>query len=475
MERGAVTGNPRGSPPRHRRTGLPFFGGLLSAAVLYVAGEETRAQQAIWFALVPFLYSLHGASTAPGRRFLHGATFLGALSLAFTRADWTPLILAAHGGFFALAAGPILRSPRFAARTLGLPLLWAGLEVFRGPLCPFPAHLAPGWLVAGGFVEPGSPQSQAASIIGLHGLSALVALASALFLGVLLERDFLRQLACLLGGLTIPVALQGLGLRTLSESPPPGPPVSVAVVSVASGDPGELEAASRRLPASEGKIVVWPGFSAGGASPEASQALQKSLAFFAQDRGAVLISGLCRSPAGRPGEALPLAATPAGLLDGARTERLLSLPRELQGKVGMGLGEELDTSYFAREAVQGGAQLLSLAGAESDAWRPEAVRFRDRCAAFRAIETRRWVVRASRRSGIVVDPLGRAALDLRGLEGAASTEAAWLTSLTPCVRWGWWIEAALLAGAGWVLVGAMIEWLARKRWAEEARRSKLAG
>jgi apolipoprotein N-acyltransferase len=81
---------------------------------------------------------------------------------------------------------------------------------------------------------------------------------------------------------------------------------------------------------------------------------------------------------------------------------------------------------------------------------------------YRAIESRRWLVRARGPHAFVCDPYGRLTLDLRGIEGAGIEEVWFAARDTGYVRLGaLWEGALVLAVAGAVLVRAARRWWRR--------------
>ena len=446
--------------PKAKRRSVPFLGGLVSAALFYLSTEEEILRHVAWFSLVPLLYSLHGARSSAPRRFLHGLSFLLALGFAFFRGDSAPVLLGLQSAMFGVAAGPILRSERRLARIVGLALLWTGLEVFRGPLCPFPQLLMPGWLALGSAIRAGSPESQTASLIGLHGLTFALSLSASFFFSVIIDGRLWRQILYLAAGLAIPLACRIHGLEHTPSDTLDVHPAELVLVSANTGDEAALAALTRRIPAPKDGLIVWPAISReSNANGQAGGELEAT----ARERAAMVLTAASISPRDRPDHAVvadPQGAASVCIGDDGRTPILL---RTARGLIGVGVEDAFDSPVRARESALRGAQLFVGVAREPSNWTGSAVRHRSTLQAYRGIENHRWVARVSRQAAEITDPLGQPSVSMHGVDWAGSGDAAWSDSRAIYTRWGWWIEPALVAGAGWVLVSAAIAWVTRRR------------
>lgn len=113
-----------------------------------------------------------------------------------------------------------------------------------------------------------------------------------------------------------------------------------------------------------------------------------------------------------------------------------------------------------RQMVRDGAELL--VNITNDAWfaRGDGAAQHYQMGRMRAIETRRYLLRAGV-DGItgVVDPLGQTQAQLpRGAQAVMSVRFAMLDELTPYVRFGHWLPALLFS---WIAVGTLVRFSAR--------------
>lgn len=132
------------------------------------------------------------------------------------------------------------------------------------------------------------------------------------------------------------------------------------------------------------------------------------------------------------------------------------------GKVGAGVCYDGIFPDAMRPVVQGGAQVLAIV--TNDAWYKDtaAPRVLLAHAALRAIESRRWVLRAAN-TGIsaVIDPTGRVASQTPVFVDAALTAQAGIRDdITPYVRFGDWLSALCTL---WVLGALGVGWIRTRK------------
>ncbi len=447
-------------PPRGLRSKISPFGGFASAALLYLAIENDSFQHVAWFSLVPLLYSLHLAQDSARQRFFEGLSFLGTLGIAYFRADTAPILLGIQSGIFAVAAGPILQGQRGLVKAIRLGLLWTGLEVFRGPLCPFPEALVPGWLTVGSAVRPGSPESQTANVVGLYGLSFAVSLSSCFFFGVLVEQRLWRQIVCFAAGLAVPLVCHGYGVSAANEAAVPARRADIVLVTAHSSDDGTLAALTRTIPATTGGLIVWPATSSAMTSNATGPAQFENVA---REATSMALTIAPVAPGQEHYQAIVADSTGRIRETFAQDGQTPVLVKTPHGLIGVGVEDDFDSPLLARAATTLGAQLLISIALETEAWRDCAVRHRSSLDAYRSIENHRWILRTSRRGCAVMNPLGHPTIDIRGIGWAGEAESAWIDVTTAYTRWGWWVEPMILAGAGWVLVGALIHWVTHRQ------------
>lgn len=487
---------------RPRPSPIVFLGGPLSAALLGVCLPPFETRILPWFALLPFLLSLHRQRDRPLGRLAHAAGLaLGVAIISLpgvagaltgsdqgTGAGWSALrtipvpILGLSA--FALAAGPILRGRGALCPLVGLPVLWAGLEVLLGAAAPAALGVAgglgagaspfdaggEGTMFPGGgtgllghAVPPGLPEARIATAIGVHGLGLLIVLAATCFLMVLREARALRQVGFAACGALIPLAAAVVG-RELPHDEPAPPDLTVVVAAQAGGRVEDLARLTRE-PASLGaSLIVWPQAAIGVAAEEGRVPgrIAPEVRDLVGTAGALLLSGLALE--GRDGAiartdlvAIDPSAKPVWWVDSRgevrgdradpRDPRLILAPC---GRLAPTGGGGALATRRARDLVRAGADILLVSSPVGDAGHGDLVASARilRSDRFVAIQTGRWLVRSGPRGAYVASPRGDVILQVKGgLEGAGMTEVAIEAGVTPYVLRGWWVEVACAIGA----------------------------
>lgn len=446
-----------------------FIAGACSGAALILCFPRSEVAWLAWIALVPLLYQV--TRVGPRQAMLAGAAMgvvfhLGNLywvsnvmvqygggisrptsvAILLALVAYLSLYAAAFGG---LAAGACARAGPTALFVT--PLIWVGLEFFRQyPFGGFP------WCLLGYSQVSYLPVAQVSSLFGVFGLSFLIVLANA-FAAFLLCRPSRKQVAtaavpvgCLL------VATIAFGAREMAATmPSPSFPVAAVqgnVLQEQKWDPGRardiftthLELSSQAVE-DGARLVVWPESSTPfhfDGSPAASGMMRD----FVKDRDIFLLFGSddyeissestddyrafngvkLLAPNGEIllryhkiylvpfGEFVPLRsllsfAQPLvqSVADFSPGQEVLVA--EVDGEqVGAFICYEAIYSSLARRFVNQGASLL--VNVTNDAWfgRSSAPYQHLTMATMRAIETRRYLVRAAN-TGIsaLVDPYGR--------------------------------------------------------------------
>lgn len=455
-----------------------------------------------WVALAPLGLAVVRASRRPAPRgpkpFLLG---LGTGLVAFAgTVSWTSDVLAIFGGLNTalawllaalliayLAVYPALFSLALTQAVvrggtpalLLIPILWVGTEWLRGTLFTgFP------WVLLGYSQSAVTAPLQVASLVGIYGLSGLVALPSAA-LALLLTPDRERQrtraalaAACLA---VVGVAVAWGSVRVRSEALLAGPTARVALVqgNVPQGqkwDPAHRDAILQRYTqltaeaARQGAdLVVWPEsstpfvwnrdavytelmrarlMSAGvpvvfGSDEVLGPSEFYNAAFVMDAHGEV--RGRYRKMHLVPfGEYIPVRwllffadSLVEGFSDFSAGQRLTLLPVGPH-RLSVAVCYEAVFPELSREAVRQGSQLL--ATITNDAWYGTSAapyqHFQQ--ARVRAVETGRYLVRAAN-TGIsgVVDPYGRVQVQSPLFEtGTWTGEIRWLDGLTVYARIG---------------------------------------
>lgn len=341
--------------------------------------------------------------------------------------------------------------------------LWAGMEAVRSLL----PGLACPWLTLGYAFAPAGPLLQAASVIGLYGLSALAASYAA---ALALAAEGRRLPA---GVLTIALGLAwGVGERRL-ESAPQGRPVSVALVQDESYDVERLAAKTPR----DADLVVWPEYQAGVPGGMADR-YREHLAKLTAGRSGVLVVGAATVDEAAPFENFAWVLGPDGALLGRHDKqhpipfmegRLKghSDPRPVPtplGPLGVQVCYDLDFEDGSRRLAAGGARILAVPNLDPVSWGPFQHAQHSGMAPLRAVETGLWVAKAaSSGDSMLIDPRGRVTARLGfARQGVLRGTALLAEGRTPYVVWGWLVVPACLLALAAALLDSVLSSMRRR-------------
>lgn len=486
-----------------------------------------------WVALAPLCIAIARAATRPDvtarRPFLLGVT-TGVVMFAGT-VSWTSDVLAIYGGLnaalawalagllvaylalypalFGVALATAVRRGGVPALALA-PVIWLASEWLRGTLFTgFP------WVLLGYSQTTTLAPLQVASVLGILGVSGLVACGSAALAIASFPagRSTRRGQVAIAGLLTLIVASCTWGsVRLERQDLLQGPVARVGLVqgNVPQGqkwDPAYRDEILERhlrlthqVAATGVDLVVWPESSTPfvfGRDALRTEIMRASLirtgvpvvfgsdevvgpkefynAAFVLDAGGE-IRGTYRKMQLVPfGEYIPVRtllffAQPLveGFSDFSAGQQLTLLPVSGR-KLSVAVCYEAVFPWLSREAVRQGSQLL--ATITNDAWYGTSAapyqHFEQ--AKVRAVETGRYLVRAAN-TGIsaVVDPYGRVQVKSPLFEtGTYVGEVRWLDGITPYVRLGDSLAWACMLVTAWLL---LLPWWERRRGGPAGRR-----
>lgn len=477
------------------RLGPDVCAALIGGALYALALPPFDLPVAGWFVLVPLL--LRVRNYGPARGFVAGA-LLGAASAAtvtwyaseaaarFFGIGVVPAVLAlwlyyfavcgTTFGLFGMGATVLIRQGRGAILTV--PALWVTAELIRGRFLGQPWGLL-------GYTQHSIPSLiQIASFTGVYGVSFLLALAST-GIADAIEAVRHRSLRVLVWALTIPTIViascwisGAIAMRRYALKG--GKPIGVALVQTsitpertwtrayADRQIGAHVSLTESLATDEPhKLIVWPE----NAVPrylEGEPQLRAWLVDLAARYNADLLVGAPRHDAGKTFNSVHLIR-PSGEHAGVYDKRLLvpfaestpligSPPEEqaenptsfspgsgsgiLRGALTIGttICHEILYPELVRQQVLDGAWLLVTVA--NDGWMDGGYGIASRQAfamsAFRAVETRRYLVRAAL-TGVsgVIDPRGVVVASMApGTSGATTVKAGARSMLSPYVRYG---------------------------------------
>ncbi|MBI2081145.1 MAG: apolipoprotein N-acyltransferase [candidate division NC10 bacterium] len=493
---------------------------LLSGALLASAFPPLDWWPVAFLGLLPLLVA--AAGEPPARAAWLG--FASGMAFALLSIPWVVVTMVRYGQMPVWGAGGVLLAlaaylacypaaftfalSRFplppAAFPVGAAALWTALEYLRTyALSGFP------WNLLGYSQLPNLPFAQVATVTGVYGISFLLVLASAAAAAPLLPGASPRGVwgTITAAGLLIGAA-HGAGLWALRGADAAAPaPLRVGVVQgnieqALKWSPAALDLTldtysrlSAQAAAAGADLIVWPETAAPlllrhdpvrlAYVRALAQSLGRPVLVGAPDRAAgepirLQNSAMLFGPDGRLlakydkmhlvpfGEYVPLkpllffvdkVATGIGDFVPGESRTVFGVPG---GTFAASICFEVIFPAEVRAAVAGGAEFL--VNITNDAWfgRSAAPAQHLRMAAFRALETRRYLARAAN-TGIsaAVDPYGRVLRSTGLFEEAVLVEGVRpRRDLTPYVRFGdWFAAAASLAAAGWML----------RAWAAERR------
>jgi apolipoprotein N-acyltransferase len=460
-----------------------FLFPVLSGVLFALAFPSVDAGYLAWIALVPLLVAISDRSPRDAFIFGYVTGLVGfALILSWMRLfgviPWMLLAayLALYIGIFAALLRWLIgdRSPLWSL--LLAPVLWTGLEYVRsiGPL-GFP------WATLGVSQHAFIPVLRVASITGVYGISALVALVNAWVATTVIHTRSTVEIVSgrpqplraksLLIGIAVIVALIAfiwwmifepprpeaglLKVATLQPNVPPPLKFDPAVarnnmallkslIDQAAQTPTDLivmpeSALPSDLFGEQGLLPVVGGWAAAARSTLIATSLENGTSNIAVS---IAPSG---SAVDRYDKSRLVAFAESGIRPGFRSTPLWTP----LGPLGVAICFESIFPEVSRDLVRAGAQAIVVI--TNDAWSDgtggpaQHARF----APLRAVETGRWVVQAAN-SGVslIVDPSGRIAASLPVQQpGVLVGRIAFERPMTPYVRWGDWFAQLMLAAA----------------------------
>jgi len=493
---------------------------VLASVALYAAAFPPLDWAPLaWIALVPLLV-VAARSSGPGA--LCFGLAWGVL-LAFATGSWMPgmierffsisratawaaslgLAVALHGVWAAVFAGFV----RLAVhRRVAHPAVLAGgfgaCELLRAN-APVPSP----WVMLGASQVGWSALAQSADFAGPFGIGMLVAGANACWAGVfepsLRSRRPLRAVAC--AGVLLALALL-YGQQRLAHDFGEGPEISAALLQdedaaeapvrdATAGIDARLALTARALP-SEPRLVVWPELALRSSLRDDSAASLRLLGAAAATHADWLVGGpdqqewatrtdrfnsvfLVRDGrvAGRYDKALLMPFAEENPLPGWLSSwRRPFSPGEARYtrplgagdlRVGVLLCSEAMVPTRVRALVAQGAELL--ANPAYDEWfgSEGAVEQQLRIAQLRAIESRRYVVRAATGGrSAAIDPHGRVIASLApGASDVLLARVRAAHAVSPYQRWG---DALPLAGGGFAALALVFPFAGPRRRAQES-------
>lgn len=455
---------------------------LLSGFLLACTFPPIDAWWLGWVALVPWCLAVRRSSgpiQARSAGFLMGLLAYS-ISLWWMVKIWWGLALLAwllFSVFLALTSGflkriELGRNPPWWRWGVVAASSWFVIEVFRAEWWPLRYGM-----VSLGYSQALAPElRQWASVWGVYGLSWVMVLVNA-WLALGWERFRRREFGWgrpTLAALVVLVVLW-VGGRYLGGFPLSHRTAKVIAVQNETINLQVHERLTREAAGEQPAYIVWPEYGVELTPAWKDEALHR-MAGVARDLKATLVAG-CMTFRGinepKKFENHTLVFGPNGETIGRYTkmhpiqfiEALMvrgldaTVMRSDQGMIGTPICFDMDYTDVVRKMAKGGAELILTPNMDPLTWGETEHWQRVRIAQLRALESRRWVVRAASSGvSVIVDPRGEVRHWLGvGQIGVVSGIVTLESELSPYHQWGWYA----IVVAWW---GAVVWYLFRSRF-----------
>jgi apolipoprotein N-acyltransferase len=448
---------------------------IACGAGLALAYAPTGAWPLGWLALVPPFWF----ATAERPRWLltggiafgvaWGAVMLDWLVRVFTPA-LAPQLWLLIGLMCALAFGLIGYVRRvwgLSAALLLAPVLWVGVEFFRSEIWP----LKFAWLALAYSQANNLPFLQSASVIGVYGLSLVMAA----FAAAVVYAARLASPWPALGAIAVVAGLHLVGWLHMQGDISGKAGIHIAGAQLEAPTSVQLRQALQQLEQEhpDAPIVVLPEYCLNLTGPSRGYEVVEELA----RRRWIVVGAKLPAPGGGYYSGV-LALAPGGervfqqeksvpvplMDDGLPAERrhLLETPF---GKIGIAICYDMDFTFVSNDLVNQGAEFLLYPTMDLSSWGDKQRIQHASLAPLRAIEHRRWVMRvASSGVSCAVDPYGRV-VSRQGTNAPGGLVAAFVamrSDQTLYARAGWLIPWVCFCGTLLVIAGVVITDVRRK-------------
>jgi len=365
---------------------------------------------------------------------------------------------------------PSRRSLSLKGLLLFIPVCWVAVEFFRSELwwLKFP------WLALGYSQWNHLPLLQLASLGGVYGLSFLIVLVNGVvFRSLLVKRsDAGFRWGRHLSPLIIIIIIMGIalywgnwviGARTHLKGSLGTEQIVVAAIQDESFVQEKLMTATREAARESPRFIIWPECSTFLLPSEKEKRLA-SFVDLAKASNAYLVTGFFEFFGfGRKRfENYALLFSPKGKIIGKYTKIHLihfiewgfekgkdyGIFETEHGKVGIQICFDLDYEDLTRRMVRLGAEMFFVPGLDPVFWGKWEHLQRSAMAPLRAVESRRWIVRAAS-SGMsqIIDPYGRIIDSLPvGVEGILIGKISANNKITFYHQYGWLFPYICLGG-----------------------------
>ena len=312
---------------------------------------------------------------------------------------------------------------------IGLAAVWAGLEVLRGYLgLPWVS----GWLSLGYALDGNSATAQIASVIGVHGISALVVLTSGCLAATLIDIRPVRQISYAAIAACVPLLLAAWGQGPLPEPGPAGDARAAVFTGITPAQVKGLVASFAKYPA---ELTILPQSSPRDRRDEKESALTYENA---------ALDPKSTTEVRRDGKLLALYRSPSEQTNSDVETN--SVYRAADGSFGLGIDFEHLNTASARSQCRHAAELLVSNVATGDSWGKKGLAQLVNMHRFRAVETRRRVIYACASGAFGLDSRGQTRWALfPGVTSGGVDAIRYLDPRSAYTRFGWIVEPILAA------------------------------
>lgn len=328
------------------------------------------------------------------------------------------------------------------------PFIWLGLEYFRSECWP----LKFAWVTPGFSQATNLPLLQFASVFGVYGISVIVLAVNCSICYLIIGKVSLKKRWIPAGLSLMFISLIYLwGASQMQQ--PSGVKIPVGAIQTEASSLRQNRELSLQL-AGKARLIVWPEYSLMEYVDRDTELFDR-LSNLAKETQAYLIVGAKEKNPKQEGNKFlntALLLSPKGekigsyyknnpvqfFDDGSPGDSFPVFDTEL-GKIGIAICYDMDFPYVFRNLVKNGAEILAVPTYDAMWWSQLQHLQHSAMAPARAIEYRRWVVRAAS-SGVsqIIDPFGRVKESLGvGLTGTISAEVERRSLLTFYASFGY--------------------------------------
>jgi len=408
---------------------MNIFLSILAGLLLVLSFPPFSIDLLIWIALLPLFFAIQATSIRESLNLgaITGLVFFGGTLYWFHRIFLFGLTSLGFIGLLSLSFAifcALLKFFQRRARSLSLmviaPILWVAVESLRSDHWPlgFP------WMQLGYSQFQRIPLIQIASLVGVSGLSYLIVLVNSSLYNLIRMWRFSPRRASLPLLFVALLLTTGLVWGNKVSSIEESTNIKVAAVQDESFDLERLEKLTQEAALVQPDIIVWPELSCYPHFVLDEPGLYNRLSSLAKRSKAYLIIGSLDKVKGAKSGSYyntALLLSPKGTLVGKYHKvhpvqftkgvvpgKAISCHDTRLGKIGIQICYDSDYNDVSRKLIREGAEMLFVPNLDPIRWGRVQHLQHSAMTLFRAVENRRWVLRAaSSGASQIIDPYGR--------------------------------------------------------------------